>query len=493
MSSKIGPDRRPWSLAMRLTAWYAGTTFVLILAATAFLYWALISSLDREDDEFLADKVRVLRTVLRKRPADVSAIRQEAEWAWSARQHTQVYVRILDSNHQVILETPGMTRMLPTAMFPAPVAADAEPGEGLEAVATTGQALRLVAACAVEGPGAGPARILQVAMDRSDEESLLTSFRRSVWLVLGLAVVACALGGYQIARHGIRPIRDIAGTARRIRSTTLNERLAVSGLPREIRDLAETFNQMLDRLEESFSRLAQFSADIAHELRTPLNNLRGETEVALSKSRSPEEYREVLGSNLEEFARLSGMVDSLLFLARAENPRTQVRRQILELHSELEKVREFYEPTAAEAHVNLALAPNAPVLADLDRPLVQRAVSNLVDNALAHTPAGGTVTLSTGQHGALLWIEVADTGVGIAKEDIPHLCDRFYRTDRARTAGRGGVGLGLAIVKSIAELHGGTVKVASELGRGTRVKLVFPRECMATSAAPLAAGEHSQA
>ena len=248
----------------------------------------------------------------------------------------------------------------------------------------------------------------------------------------------------------------------------------MAGLPAELLALADTFNEMLDRLEESFGRLARFSTDIAHELRTPVNNLRGEVEVALGKPRGPEEYRDVLGSCLEECGRLARLIDSLLFLARAESPQAPVAREPLDVGRELATIRAFYEAAAAEAGVTLAVAAPDGVVAALDRTLFQRAVGNLVANALAHTPAGGSVTLRAAADGDRLRVEVADTGSGIAPEHLPHVFDRFYRADPARATADGRVGLGLAIVKSIAELHGGTAAVVSTPGQGTRVTLRFP-------------------
>jgi two-component system heavy metal sensor histidine kinase CusS len=231
---------------------------------------------------------------------------------------------------------------------------------------------------------------------------------------------------------------------------------------------------MLDRLEDSFDRLSRFSADLAHELRTPVTNLRGEVEVALGKPRSPEEYREVLGSCLEETVRLAGIIDSLLFLARAESAGAQIRRERVDVGRELSVVCDFYEAAASERGVSLHIAPRGEVAADVDRTLLQRALGNLVENSLAHTPAGGSVTLSAERREAAVRIDVADTGSGIAPEHLPRLFDRFYRVDHSRSAGKGGTGLGLAIVKSIAELHGGLARVESVPGQGTRVVLLLP-------------------
>jgi two-component system heavy metal sensor histidine kinase CusS len=471
MSLKTGPEppaaRRAWSLATRLTAWYAGTAFALVLGATGFLYWALEANLDREDDESLADEARVLAAALRDRPGDLSPVRREAELASAARQYAPLYVRVLGDHGDLIAETPGMDRSLPPEAFPPPGKADGEPGAAADVSSAAGSFRVLTA----RANGA----LVQVALDRTREDDLLAGYRRSLWLVLALALAASAVAGYQVARRGLQPLRQIAVTARRIRSSTLaEERLTTAGLPAELAVLAVTLNEMLARLEESFARLARFSADIAHELRTPVNNLRGEAEVALGRPRSPEEYREVLGSCLEECGRLARLIDSLLFLARAEDPRTQVERERVDIGRELAAVREFYEAAAAEAGITLTAEARGAVAADLNRPLLQRALGNLVANALTHTGPGGRVALTATRDGDDVCIAVADTGRGIDAAHVPHLFDRFYRADSARSSADGGVGLGLAIVKSIVELHGGSVTLASEVGRGTCVTLRVP-------------------
>jgi two-component system, OmpR family, heavy metal sensor histidine kinase CusS len=477
MSSTTRPEQprpraggRSWSLAARLTAWYTGASFVLVLGATLFLYETLVSSLEREDDEFLRDKVRVFQVLLRDRPGDAVALEREVEWESGAGPSGQVYVRVLGPEGTPLAETPNMGAVLEAGRFPAPP----NGGEaGTEMSGPGGQTFRAMVAPASFGPD-GPAGVIHVAMDRTQEEALLAAYRWHSGLALGIALVLCAGAGYLIARRGLRPLADITATARRIRSTTLNERLDDADLPAELRTLAETFNEMLDRLEESFERLARFSADIAHELRTPVNNLRGEAEVALARLRSPEEYRDVLGSCLEEYGRLTRLIDSLLFLARAESGQAAPAGEVLDVGAELKAVREFYEAAAAEGGVTLVVRASPRVAAAFDRPLFQRAVGNLVANALAHTPAGGTVTLTAATEDDTARIEVSDTGTGIAPEHLPHVFDRFYRADPSRTSTAGNVGLGLALVKSIAALHGGTVAIHSTPGKGTCVRLVVP-------------------
>ncbi len=474
-----------WSLAARLTAWYALSSFALIMTATGLLYWALADSLNHEHDLYLADKVHVIRELLRHRPTSESELKEEVEASWAPRQYAQVFVRILDLHGHVLLESPGMAERLPVSLFPPPADFEDALPQGIDLSANTGRPYRIITATAAIGASPEPSRLIQVALNTVPERALLVGFRRRLWIVLCAALLVCLGVGYEIARQGIRPINKIAAIARRVGSATLHERIDMRGLPAEVSALAGTFNAMLDRLEDSFARLSRFSADIAHELRTPVNNMRGQTEVALSRARTVVEYRETLASSLEETVRLSRIIEALLFLARAEDPRSQIDTEALDLTSELEAVREFYEPAAAESGISLHVQSQPNLQVHLDRILFQRAVGNLVANALAHTPSGGSVKLTASPHDHHVDIDVSDTGAGIAPEHLPHILDRFYRADAARSnapsAGPGGnVGLGLAIVRSIATLHGGSVEITSQLHQGTHVRLRFPRDRMST-------------
>ena len=338
-----------------------------------------------------------------------------------------------------------------------------------------GQAFRVTSASAPVGSPATQTDTLQIAIDVSQKEESLARYRFWFWVILLATSAIFPLVGYQIARRGIRPVQEMATTARHISSTNLRERILPEGYPFELASLANTFNQMLDGLEESFERISRFSADIAHDLRTPVNNIRGEAEVALARARSADEYREVIESCLEEAVRLSDLIGDLLFLARADSPLIHLRRERVDVGELLGGVREYYEASAADGGVALTTAvASEPVIAELDRTLLQRAVGNLVSNALAHTPPGGAVVLGTHADFSTIRIEVSDTGVGIPAEALPRVFDRFFRVDSSRSQGLGGTGLGLAIVQSIALLHGGKVEISSQLGHGTRVTLRIP-------------------
>src|SRR5271155_342154 len=474
LTSRLAPVSRLWgTLAFRLTAAYALAGLFLVTFAIVSLYLVLVNELEKSTDWFLADKVHVLSTMLRERPDDQDALREEVELESAARQYERFYIRLLDDRNTPLLMTPGMADQLDLAQLTSQTRS--RPDRTIRMKGRDGRAFRVTTASAQVGSAPGKTDTLQIAIDVSQKEALLARYRFWFWAILIATFVIFPLVGYQIARQGIRPVEEMATTARHISSTNLRERILAEGYPFELASLASTFNQMLDRLEESFERISRFSADIAHDLRTPVNNIRGEAEVALVRARTSSEYRDVIESCLEESVRLSDLIGDLLFLARAENPLPHLCRERVDVGELLGGVKEYYEASAADGEVSLTTAvAGEPVFAELDRTLLQRAVGNLVSNALAHTPPGGAVVLGTNADFSTIRIEVSDTGVGIPAEALPKVFDRFFRVDSSRSKGSGGTGLGLAIVKSIALLHGGNVEISSEPGQGTRVTFHMP-------------------
>ena len=458
------------SIALRMTAWYVLSAFALIIVATGSLYWVLVNGMYREDVHDLRDNLENAFLLLRSSSGGQYGASSSLETPRARGNRPDIYLRVLDSNGRVLLETPGLLKQLPVPSKAELAALPASGGASQQILSRQGEPfLTLIAPIA----GAQP-RFLEVAMDRAHDEFLLARYRERLWLILGVSLVLCALVGYLIARSGMRPIKGISQTAERIRATTLHERITTDGLPEELRGLAETFNGMLDRLEHSFAHISQFSDDVAHELRTPINNLRGEIEVALGKARSADEYRDVLGSCFEECTRIARLIRTLLFLARAETAADALQREPVDLGEELGKIVEFYEADAGEKGVELRVVGAAGVRAELDRTLFQQAIGNLISNAVAHTSAGGSVKLAASASGQDIRVTVTDTGCGIAPEHLPHVFDRFYRIEPSRTGSQQNAGLGLAVVKSIVNRHGGRVEIDSRIGEGTEVQLIVP-------------------
>lgn len=470
----VARPRPALSIALKMTAWYALSAFALIFVATGLLYWVLVDSMYHEDLRDLADNLNNARLLLSASPTGQTASTPAPRPSWAPAQQPEIYLRVLDSAGRVLTQTPGLSGELPPPSAAQLAAIHSPQGASHETTSLAGGPFLTLIVPIPGSHASDPPQYLEVAMDREHDEYLLAHYRERLYLVLGVSLVLCSIVGYLIARSGMRPIESISRTAARIRATTLHERIDVAGLSAELRGLAETFNGMLDRLQQSFRHVSQFSDDVAHELRTPINNLRGEIEVALSKARSEEDYRDILGSCLEECARISRVIKTLLFLARSDTETDPLQRESVDVDEALASVETFYEAAAAEADVALRVARGNGIRAALDRTLFQQAIGNLVSNAIAHTPRGGRVDLAASVGTGRLTVTVGDTGCGIAAEHLPHVFERFYRIDRARSGSEQNAGLGLAVVKSIVSRHGGHVEITSAVGRGTAVKLILP-------------------
>src|ERR1700748_2884874 len=429
----LTPVSRLWrTLAFRLTAGYALAGLILVILATASLYLVLVSELEKSTELFLGDKLHVLRTMLRERPDDWDALREEVELETAARRYEQFYIRLLDERNTPLLTTPGMAEELDLSQLARRT--QGRPDVAIPMKGWHGRAFRWTTSMAPVGSSPTHTLTIQIAIDVSQEEAFLARFRLRFWVIILGTLTIFPLIGYQIARQGIRPVEEMAATARRISSTHLGERILTEGYPFELASLAGTFNEMLDRLEDSFDRISKFSADIAHDLRTPVNNIRGEAEVALARARSVDEYRDALESSLEESVRLSDLIGNLLFLARAESPLMHLRREPVDLADLLDGVQEYYEASAADGGISLSTRfGHQPVIAELDRTLMQRAIGNLVSNAVAHTPPGGSVVIATSSESAVIRIEITDTGIGIPPEALPRVFDRFFLVDPSRS------------------------------------------------------------
>lgn len=292
------------------------------------------------------------------------------------------------------------------------------------------------------------------------------------WWAASIVMSIAILVAWLAVQWGHHPIRRTNAEIRKISSSKLDLRLNPADVPIELEELVASFNDMLARIEDGFVRLANFSADIAHELRTPVTNLTTQTEVALGQPRSAGEYREVLYSNLEELGRMSRMISDMLFLAQTENDRGNLRLTDVDLGELVKGVFEYFEAWAEDRRVSLQLLGLAgPVRAD--REMLLRALSNLVSNAIRHTPLDAAVTVKLVQDMSITTVTIENPGERIPAEVLPRLFNRFYRADPSRQRKDAGAGLGLAIVKSIVEAHGGFVQVRSD-DNSTIFTIVLP-------------------
>lgn len=461
------------SLRTCLTVWYTGLLTVSLLVLGGVAYVLLVYSLARDVDVALQGVARVLadqakQKVSRSFPADIDAVFRQffGTSPWDR------YVEMRDPfgrrDPRWQSQSPSKLPLGPKARQNAEV--------GLPTFETIDHMdrypVRLLTKPVIKG-----GRVISLVQVGMSLESLYVSRRRFVLImviVLPLGLLLAGSGGWLLARRALAPVDGMTEAARRISAEHLAERLETTGAGDELDRLATTLNAMLGRLDDAFRQIRQFSADASHELQTPLTILKGELEVALRTPRSPEMYQRHLRSALEEVDRIAGLVDGLLLLARADAGVLRMDRRPLDLAQVVREVYEQAKVLAESQSVGLGLGAvdSVVVLGDHDR--LRRLILNLVDNGIKYTPAGGRVTMALQRRETWASLEVSDTGIGIPLKEQAQVFQPFYRSAKAREQCRVGSGLGLCIAQSIAEAHGGRIRVDSTLEQGSTFTVLLP-------------------
>jgi len=461
------------SIAWQLILLFTVATSLLLTCGLGVFYAIVVRHAFNEDNAVLTDKVEALRADLHE--SGPARFAEELKGR-RAGEHSAYWIRMLDSQGTTYAETPGMDRSLPPEIFPpsrafAKASADTQKsGSTVGGLKDYRKGAKLFSLVALNEESGGQPYTLQVAQDRSSDERVERNFALLFILVLSGSTLASAFIAVIVTKRGLRPLREMTQSVARVGPTHLKERVTPAEWPRELKPLAVAFDDMLKRLDDSFTRLSQFSADLAHELRTPIANMIGEAQVALARNRTADEYRETIESTVGECERLSRIVDNLLFVARVDAAREPIARNRFDARAAVEKITAFYHALADDRHIAIGCRGEGQIYADPD--LFERAVGNLVDNALRFTPENGSIQIVLSERNGDFEVAVSDTGCGIAPEHLPRVFDRFYRAESSR--GSDGAGLGLALVKSIVDLHGGSASIHSEIGRGTTVTLTFP-------------------
>ncbi len=456
------------SIRQRLTLWYTAVLMVALIAFAAVIFIGGAWQLQRSTDQELLQTIRLLTPAL-QRGEDPLAV--------------DTSYRVLTPDGQVI-----RTAGLPQRRVPIEPAALAAARRGLThretlrtgALAPPADASQPKLAATVRvitvPLGKGPAFILQVGKTETDIVRLRGLLLTTLLIALATGLPVAALGGWWLAGRALSPVRAMTATARRIEAHDLAERLPVPAQNDELSQLAITLNGLLDRLQAAFQRERRFIADISHDLRTPLALMKSTIGVALNRPRSATELQATLGELDGQINRVSSLLEATLFLSRADADRLTQGYVSLDLSELLTDLVETTAPCAAEERsqeLTGEIPPDLRVTGDRDQ--LTRLFLNLLDNAMRYTPKGGIIRVAGRSGEGRVTVEVADTGVGIAAEDLPHVFDRFYRGDKARTGGdRDHHGLGLAIAQAVTHAHGGEITVRSELGRGSTFMVMLP-------------------
>lgn len=455
---------KPASLALHLIVTLGAVITCVLLAFGWMVERSINTHFIQQDVDELNAVIQAVADVVNQASPNTLDKDLSQQLAGAVAGHHNAQFRLLDASHQEIYASSStkLADFQPAVLFNSSITS-----ETVEVWQNAGKTYR-GAAVQLMSPASFIKQplILTVVTDINFHLDYLESFRAYLKLITLIASLIAICATWLAVYLAHAPLRRISQKIQKIKSDHLFIRLDPSSVPIELTELARSFNSMLDRIEEGFQRLANFSADIAHELRTPITNLKTQTEVALSKPRSHEEYQEVLYSCLEEYERMAKMVGDMLFLAQADNNQLKKDLDKVCLNDEVKRVFEYFEAWAEERQITLTSEGLVPLI-EGDRLMLRRALSNIVSNAIRYTTQGEKIKIHLEEKKASIIICITNQGEPVSSEHLPKLFDRFYRVDPSRQRKNEGTGLGLAITQSIIASHGGTISARNNKGRMT--------------------------
>ena len=449
------------SLKTRIAVWYISMSTLVLVALGVALYLIISHSMMNERRGVIAqDLARLPHVAQRYGNRGVDRLLDEAQEEIPLKPADE-FVQVFSQDGVSVASSANLRgRSLP---FRPDLAGGTSP---FDTVSTSGDgtpALLGVTRIDINNVPFFAAIAVSLENVRSIQRRLLITLLVSIPIAILLSLV----GGALLARRAIEPLDRVTNTAQQISADHLNQRIQLQRADVELKRLADSFNEMLDRLDQSFTQIRQFTADASHELRTPVSILIGETDLALNGLLDDQECRVALGSRREELQRMSRIIDDLLTLSQFDHSQQPLLRKPLDFSDLVIEVCEQQRNQAKSKGIELELTKTVPAMMEGDDSRLRQMVRNLLDNAIKYTPGGGKVSIELEKSNGNLDLRVSDTGIGIPRDDLPHVFDRFYRVDKARTRAEGGTGLGLSIVKQVVEAHGGQVSVQSEVGDGT--------------------------
>jgi heavy metal sensor kinase len=449
-------------LRLRITAWYFAVLATGFSLFGVIAFYAMRGSILETVDENLRDQVQGIRELI-ERQSGKAELEHELRQIEEIRAGSDL-LQVSDSAGNWIYRSRTMAQYGPAAIGEATASLASQQPKGVP--------LRVLT---LPVKAAGTTYIVQLAYPLDDFNEALERFRRLLLLSSPLLLLLASAGGYWLSRRALAPVDQITREARSISAQNLSSRLLVPRTGDELQRLSETLNGMLERLEQAFRRITQFTADASHELRTPVALMRTRAEIVLRKSRCEEEYRETLRQILEDLQRTSSLIENLMLLARADSGAEALERTRIDLAENLGRACLEGRALAEAKQISLRTdLPESPLWIEGDAPSLRRLFLILLDNAVKFTSPKGRITVSLSASNGCALAEVRDTGIGIAAGDLPHIFERFFRADRARSRETGGAGLGLSIGKWIAEAHGGTITVLSKPGEGSAFQVRIP-------------------
>ncbi|QGU14900.1 heavy metal sensor histidine kinase [Leclercia sp. 119287] len=479
----IKSSRRPFSLALRLTFFISLSTIIAFIAFTWFTLHSVENHFAEQDVSDLKQISSTMHRILQS-PADPDE-RKISKIKESIASYRNVAVLLLDPQGDVLFSS-AQGRALRPAVKTEDFSAHSrardvflwtveDPARPMHAGSEMKMETYRIVASSGEATFQGKPQsyIMLIGLSIDFHLHYLDALKKNL-IAIAVVISLIIILIIRIAvRQGHLPLRNVSNAIKNITSENLDARLEPSRVPIELEQLVISFNHMIEKIEDVFTRQANFSADIAHEIRTPITNLVTQTEIALSQDRTKKELEDVLYSSLEEYNRMTKMVSDMLFLAQADNNQLIPDRVMFDLSAEVIKVFDFFEAWAEERNIRLKFN-GMPCLVEGDPQMFRRAINNLLSNALRYTPEGQAIIVSIREQHNYFDLVIENPGKPIPQEHLPRLFDRFYRVDPSRQRKGEGSGIGLAIVKSIVEAHYGKVHVESDV-RSTRFILSVPR------------------
>ena len=466
LKKKIAEVRH--TLAFRLTLWYAGI-FMLSACVAFFFFYLLITTVIRQQtDQALSSEVRAFSSILSARGPE--AVKRQALLQAQAAGEKKIFFRLLYITGQVFSSSNmsywrdiGISRAAVNRLLNS-----SEPVFDTISIADRKHKVRVL--YAVIGPG----MILQLGQSMENHTRIIEVFRKVFITTMVILFALAVVVGWFMARRALVGVETVARTARRISAGSLEQRVPVKKKADEIDQLALTFNQMLDRIEQLVSGIKEMSDNIAHDLKSPITRIRGIDEVSMSSDASLEDYESMAAGTIEECDRLLDMIDTMLIISRAEAGVNQLECQQLDISRLVRDACDIFQSPAEDKGLTLACSTDKDVELYGDLRLIQRMVANLLDNAIKYTPEDGRidVTVADGVDRSVL-ITVVDTGLGIPDQDREHIFERFFRCDPSRS--QPGTGLGLSFARAVARAHNGEITVASTPGEGSTFTVTLPK------------------
>ncbi|MZH04522.1 MAG: heavy metal sensor histidine kinase [Nitrospinae bacterium] len=462
------------SIRSRLTAWYVILLALILILFSILLNYFLSKRLYESVDNSLTVSATVVATsaTMRVSNSPLQGLNQFFD-QFMREGNLNKFYRIYDGSGQVGSRSSNIT----ASQFPLSQSAYAEALEGRNSYETFKvggkHPIRVITMPVIMDDKL--VNLVQVGTSLEAVQETLRNLRIFLFTAVPSVLIFAALFARFMARRALKPISRIIDTAREIgQGQELSQRIPVLKIKDELGQLALTFNEMMNRLENTFKQVRQFSSDASHELRTPLTVLKGQNELILSKPRKPEEYQEVISSNLEEINYMSKVLEDLFLLSKSDENQISLDCKQIDLKPLVEEICKHAEVLAEEKNIKIIIAFLEAVQVKGDEVRLRQMIWNILQNGIKYTQCGGELKVSLQNEGEYALMVIQDTGIGIPEEDLEFIFNRFYRVDKARSRGEGGSGLGLSICRQIAEAHKGSIEVESKLGIGTRFKIHIP-------------------